>query len=66
MLSYPVETVETETRLNSVLDMLIDISSRLQAIKHFVDEVRADKAVARVATEARAYRALGKQLKPVL
>ena len=36
--------VETATSLNTVLDMLVDICSRLSATKHFVDEVRADKA----------------------
>ena len=35
--------VETETSLNTAMDMLVDISSRLSATEHFVDEARDDK-----------------------
>ena len=47
-MSQPNRTVthpvETETSLNTEMDMLVDISSRLSATEHFVDKVRADKA----------------------
>ena len=36
---------KTETSLNSVMDMLMDLSIRLQATEHFMDEDRANKAV---------------------
>ena len=37
-------TAETESGLTGVMDMLMEISSRLQATEHFMDEVKADKA----------------------
>ena len=36
--------VKTETNLNAVMYMLMDIFSPLSATEHFMDEVRADKA----------------------
>ena len=35
--------LDTEPNLNSVMDMLVDISSCLSANEHFVEQIRADK-----------------------
>ena len=37
--------VDTENSLKSVMDMLVDITSRLRAIVHFMHGVRANKAM---------------------
>ena len=42
MLGSPAERVDSG--LSGIMDMLIDISSQLQATEHFIEEVKSDRA----------------------
>ena len=42
ILASPVETVELG--MSEVMDLLLDISSQLQATEHFMEEVKSDRA----------------------